>query len=78
MNRTPPFTAAFIPKWISTRGVEDAYTHLKIFKIIVTITGAQAIFMSSETYPAIRVDVWVEEIRFEPKTGVQVLKNGQA
>ena len=35
-------------------------------------------FMSSETYPAIRVDVWVEEIRFEPKTGVQILKNGQA
>ena len=35
-------------------------------------TGAEA-----ETYPAIRVDIGVEEIRFEPKTGVQYLRNGQ-
>merc|ERR1719264_589956 len=27
LNRTPPFTAAFIPKGVGTRGVEDAYTH---------------------------------------------------
>ena len=30
-----------------------------------------------ETYPAISVDIGVEEIRFEPKRGVQDLRNGQ-
>ena len=64
MNRTPPFTAAFIPKRVGTRGVEDAYTHLKILDSLCKKRSR------GETYPAISVDVGVEEIRFEPKTGV--------
>ena len=32
LNRTPPLAAAFIPKGVGTRGVENAYTHL-IFEI---------------------------------------------
>ena len=59
------------------------YTPENIFKTPMTgntchNNRSSGHFLSSETYPAIRVDVWVEEIRFEPKTGVQIPKNGQA
>ena len=67
LNWTPSLTTAFISKGVGPRGVQDAYTHLRrhyFFK------RGRNIFIENHnlSYPAIWVDIRVEEIWFEPET----------